>query len=398
MHYPYVIVGGGLAASAAVEGIRSRDPDGPILMLSRENHLPYQRPPLTKDLWYGRIELEHMPVHDDSFYRSRKVEVALRREAVEIDAEHGVLWDERGESCGYDALLIATGCRPRRLNVPGAEGENVRYFRDLEDYFGLASRLDRFQHLTIVGGGFTGVEIAAAMSHAGKEVTLMLPEEYPLFRTLPRELGFSIAELFREHNVELVSGETPTEIEERQGLLLAKTVSGNFLTTQLVLVDQGGEPNVELAEAAGLEIDDGVVVDQYARTSNPKIYAAGDVAEFPYLALGQLMRLEQADHAKHHGFTAGANMAGANQPYTHLPSFWFEVFDRHFEAVGDVNPRLQTEAVWTVPVTEGVVYYLRDDVVRGVLLCGLRGRIEWARELVRSGKVMSAAERAFVAE
>jgi 3-phenylpropionate/trans-cinnamate dioxygenase ferredoxin reductase subunit len=168
MRHKYVIVGGGLAGASAIEGIRAQDREGGILLLARENFTPYHRPPLSKGLWFGKSTLDELSVHEDAFYRENGVEVLLRREVVELDAARHLLWDERGVEHGYERLLLATGGRPRRLVVSGAEVEEVHYFRNLEDYLYLKRRLDRFEHVLVVGGGFVGAELAAALRHAGR--------------------------------------------------------------------------------------------------------------------------------------------------------------------------------------------------------------------------------------
>jgi NADPH-dependent 2,4-dienoyl-CoA reductase/sulfur reductase-like enzyme len=398
MKVRYCIVGGGAAAAAAIEGIRAHDKTGDILMLSRENHRPYRRPLLTKELLLGTATLDRLPLHPDEWYTEQKVDVRLRHEVIEVDTESGRLWDERGETIEFGDLLLATGCRPRRLHAEGAETSSVRYFRDLEDYLDLESRLDRVQHITMVGGGFTSIEMSAALRARGKEITLVVPDEYPLHRLLPRDLGGPLLDYLREMGVETVSGDTLVKIEEMNGLVHARTLLGNEIDTQLVLVDQGGEPLADLAEAAGIAIDDGIVVDEFGRSSSPHVWAAGDVAEYPCLALNVIMRVEGSDHAEQHGRAVGANMAGANEPYTHLPLKWFRVGDLQFEGVGELWARLATEIVWMQPGREGVVFYLRDDVIRGVLLINLPERLEWARGLIRDAHSMTSAERLAMVE
>jgi NADPH-dependent 2,4-dienoyl-CoA reductase/sulfur reductase-like enzyme len=394
MHARYVIIGGGLAAASAIEGIRSRDRDGDILLLSRENHLPYLRAPLSKDVWRGPYDLEKLSVRDALFYDQHGVEVRLRRDVVELDAENHVLWDEHGDSVGFDHALIATGCRPRRLQAMGAESSGVRYYRDLEDYLDLERRLAHVQHVTIVGGYFTAVEMAASLRSRGVEITMLLPEEYPLHRMLTYDVGQMLLAQLHALDVEIVTGESLVEIRETGEFLHARTRNGNDLTTQLLLADQGGEPQIELAEASGLECDGGIVVDEYGRCSRPGLWAAGDVAEFPYLALGQIMRVEGSDHAERHGRAVGANMAGANAPYAHVPLKSFQCGELEFEGVGDWSSRLDDQSMWLEPGREGVVLYLNEDVVRGVLLCNVPERIEWARSLVREARPMSFADRA----
>ena len=392
MNYEYVIVGGGHAGAAAIEGIRAHDPTGSILMLSRENHTPYHRPPLSKGLWTGKSGSGDLPIHPDAFYHDRKVQLVLRREAVELDPGTRRLWDDHGEAYGYGKLLIATGARPRRLAIEGAESEGVHYYRSLEDYLFFAGYLPRFQHALVLGAGFIAMEMAAALRAAGKEVTLLYRGEYPLSRVLPRELGLFVADYFREQGVETVSGEVVARIEERAELA-AYTANGNEVTTQIILAGLGVDPVTDLAEASGLEVGDGIEVDEYTRTSDPHIYAAGDVAEFPYLALGHRMRVEHWNHAVEHGRTAGANMAGANRVYDTMPYFYSDLFDLGWEAVGMVDASLDDHAVWKQEYREGVVFYLSEDVIRGVLLWNVWDRLDWARDLIREGKPMNTAER-----
>jgi 3-phenylpropionate/trans-cinnamate dioxygenase ferredoxin reductase component len=389
MHYKYVIVGGGAAAASAIRGIREHDATGTVLVLSRENHAPYQRPPLSKDLWFGRSTREQLPIHPESYYRDQNVELALRRDVVELDPDHREVWDERGGKHGYDHLLLATGGRPRLLNVEGDDREGVHYFRSFEDFLFLESRIKQIQHVLVLGGGFIGLELAAALRHMKKEVSLVYPHEYPLFRALPRDLGVAVADYYREHGVETVSGEVVVSLDTDGALLVARTRNSNFITTQLVVVGAGIEPVTDLAEAAGLEVGNGIEVDEFARTSDPNIWAAGDVAEFPDLALERRRRVEHWDHALHHGHAAGANMAGAAKPYTHIPMFYSDFFELGWEAVGDVDSGLETHAVWKEEHREGVVFYLRDDTVRGVLLWNTWGKVDWARELVREKRALS---------
>jgi NADPH-dependent 2,4-dienoyl-CoA reductase/sulfur reductase-like enzyme len=394
VHYPYIIVGGGLTAASAIEGIRSRDAEGEILVLSRENHPPYHRPPLSKGLWFGKSTLDELPVHPDDFYRERKVELALRREAVELDPPTHSVWDDRGEQYTYGQLLLATGGRPRVLEAQGAEGEGIHYFRYLEDYLYLQNRIERLHHALVIGAGFIGLELAAALRHKGKDVTLMYHDEYPLRRVLPRDLGQFVADYYRQQGVETVSNEGVASFEVRGGEIRATTHSRNTVATEIVLIGVGLEPHAELAEAAGLEVGNGIEVDEYARTSDPNIWAAGDVAEFPSIALDTRVRFEHWDHAIQHGRAAGANMAGANRPYTALPMFYSDFFDLGWEAVGEIDPSRDVEAVWKEPFREGVLFYLREDVVRGVLLWNRWGLVDWARGLIQEKKPMTSAERA----
>lgn len=392
-NYRYVIVGGGLAAASAVTGIRERDAEGSILLISSENYEPYHRPPLSKGLWSGKEKLDQIAVQPVGYYRDHQVEVSLRREVVEIDPESRTVWDDRGAAARYEKLLLATGGRPRPLDVPGGRREGVHYYRTLEDYLLLERWLERVQHVLVIGGGFIGLEIAAAIRGREREVTLVYPEEHPLRRVLPRELGLFVAEYYRERGVETISGESVRAIEEQGGLLVADTADGNQIRTQLCVVGVGIVPNIDLAEAAGLEVHAGIVVDEHARTSDPNVFAAGDVAEFPLIALDRRTRIEHWDHAREHGRVAGLNMAGAAQAYDHLPMFYSDFFDLGWEAVGDVSSSHEVHAVWKEEHREGVLYYLHEDVVVGVLLWNVWGQVDRAREIIQARRPTTSAER-----
>jgi len=382
-----------MTAASAIEGIREHDPTGSILVVSRENHPPYRRPPLSKDLWFGKANLDQISIHDDGFYRARGVEVVLRREIVELAPSDHEVWDDHGERYEYDRLLLATGSRPRLLDAVNANIEGVHYFRSLEDYLALRDRLRIVQHVLVLGGGFISIELAAAIRHSGAEVTFVYPREFPLHRVLPRELGLYVADYYRQRGIETLSNDAAASFDSRQGLISVTTRAGNSITTQLVVAGVGVEPSVDLAEAAGLEVGNGVAVDEYARTTEPGVWAAGDVAEFPYLALEERTRIEHWDHAEHHGRAAGANMAGANRPYDHLPMFWSDFFDLGWEAVGDIDSGLDVDAVWKEPFKQGMLFYMREDVIRGVLLWNVWEKVEWARELIRSRKPSTHTER-----
>ena len=391
--YRYVIVGGGVAGASAIQGIRTHDPEGSILLLSRENHAPYRRPLLSRDLWFRTQDHADLSYFNDAYYREKNVELQLRRDIVELMPERKLLLDDRGAEYGYEKLLLATGVRPRVFDVPGSDHPEIHYFRSLEDYLALERRIAQVDHVLVIGDDFLALELAAAIRHHGREVALVVGHDYPMQRTLPRDVGNLLAAQCREAGIDLISNETIVEFQDRGGLLLARTHNGNSITTQTSIVALGAEPNVDLAEAAGLEIGNGIEVDEYAHASTADIWAAGDVAEFPHLVLGRQMRLEQWDHAIHHGTTAGANMAGANTPYTHIPLFAGTVFDLSLEAIGDCDSTWETHAVWREPNREGALFYLNNDIVRGVLMWNLIGDPEWARAILRLRKPTSYEER-----
>jgi 3-phenylpropionate/trans-cinnamate dioxygenase ferredoxin reductase component len=367
----YLIVGAGMAADMAAKGIREHD-DGSITLVGAESHPPYNRPLLTKGLWAGTDE--------DEVWREPAEGVELRsgRRIVSLDLDERRATDDRGEEYAWEKLLLATGARPREL----PDAEDVVWFRTLDDYRGVRGRAVEGARFAVVGGGFIGSELAAALVGAGCSVTMVFPEPGICHRLFPADLSAFVNDYYRERGVEVLPGETVASI--RGGVV--HTGSGRELEADVVVAGLGVVPNVDLAEAAGLELDDGIVVDEYGRAGRDDVFAAGDVARFPVPALGTRMRVEHEDHAKSHGKAVGANMAGAGVPYEHLPFFYSDLFDLGYEAVGEVDSRHETVERWDEPNRQGVVAYVDGGRrPRGYLLWNVWDRVDDARERIRDG-------------
>lgn len=373
-HYRYLIVGGGMAADAAARGIREVDDTGTVGLIGAEPHPPYNRPPLSKALWKGA------PL--ESIWRgteATKAQMHLGRKVAALDLAGKKVTDDLGQEHGFDKLLLATGGTPRRMPTTS---DRVLYFRTLDDYQRLRGLIGPEHRLAVVGGGFIGTEIAAALALNGQAVTLVFPEQTLGARPFPADLSAFLTGYYREKGVELMAGETVAAVEDRGPGLVVKTRSGKQVAVDGVVAGLGIRPNDELARAAGLEVDDGVVVDEHLRTRHPDVYAAGDVARFPSAALGERLRVEHEDAANTTGRLAGRSMAGVPSPYRELPFFYSDLFDLGYEAVGILDARLETVADWKEPFREGVVYYLRDGRVRGVLLWNTWGQVDAARRLI----------------
>jgi 3-phenylpropionate/trans-cinnamate dioxygenase ferredoxin reductase subunit len=371
----YLIVGGGLTGDAACHGIRELDPDGAIFLVSEEPHPPYTRPPLSKALWKGEEE--------ETIWRGTEelgVVLQLGRRIVALDLADRFATDDQGERYAYEKLLLATGGRPRRLPFGGDE---VIYFRTLDDYRRLRGLADGGARFVVIGGGFIGSEIAAALALNRCPVTMVFPEPGIGARVFPQALSAALNDYYRARGVDVVAGDSVTGIE-RDRVMLG---DGRTLEADAVVAGLGIEPNVELALASGLRVTNGIVVDAFGRVgSYENVFAAGDVARFPVAALGGELRVEHEDHAKSHGKLVGANMAGAAEPYDHLPFFYSDLFDLGYEAVGELDSRLNTLVELGELGEEGLVYYLdAEQRPRGVLLWNLFGRVEEARELIRAG-------------
>jgi 3-phenylpropionate/trans-cinnamate dioxygenase ferredoxin reductase component len=373
-YYPYLIVGGGMAAAAAIQGIREVDSASAIGVIGGEQHPPYQRPPLTKALWKGK-KLESIWINTGR----QGVELALGRKAHALDVEHKRVTDDNGTLYTFDKLLLATGGTPRRF---AWGGDDVIYYRTLDDYQRLRALAERGQHFAVIGGGFIGSEIAAALAMNGKDVVLLFPGEGIGAHIFGPDLSAFLNEYYQQHGVEVLAGATAVGLERRDAKLALMLRSGRELLVDGVVAGIGIEPNTILAQAAGLQMDDGVVVDTLLRTSHPAIYAAGDVANFANPALGKRLRVEHEDNANTMGKIAGRNMAGAQEAYDHLPFFYSDLFDLGYEAVGELDARLDMVADWKEPFREGVLYYLREGRVRGVLLWNVWKQVDAARRLI----------------
>ena len=372
----YLLVGGGMTADAAAEGIRTHDADGTITLVGAEPHPPYKRPPLTKGLWAGGDEAKIWRGTAD-----RGVELVLGRRIVDLDLEARRAVDDQGAEYAYEKLLLATGGRPRKL---ADADDDVVYFRTLDDYRTLRARAGDGTSFVVVGGGFIGSEIAAALTSAGSRVTMVFPEVAIAARLLPASLAQFVTDYYREKGVEVLTGETVASVHGGR----LTTGSGRVLEADAVVAGLGIEPSTELAVAAGLPVDNGIVVDELGRVGGrDDVFAAGDVANFPVTALGRNARVEHEDHALTHGKTVGANMAGAEQRYDHLPSFYSDLFDLGYEAVGEVDSRLDTIERWDEPNRKGVVAYVDDERrPRGFLLWNTWDKVDPARDLIRAAK------------
>lgn len=388
----YVIVGGGLAGASAVAGIREFDSAGSIALIGEEPHRPYNRPPLTKTLWFGKQTVEGIFFQEADFYAGKGVDLVLGTKAVAVDPLGRVVRTSAGDTYRYEKLLLATGGKPRRLAIPGGDLDGVCYYRYLDDYVATRALASTGKSAVVIGGGFIGTEIAAALSINGVDVTMVFPDPYICRRVFPEALAMAIQDEFSRKGVRIFAQETVQSIEKDGLAFVTRTEGGRELISDMVIAGIGIAPSTGLAEGAGLTTRNGIVVNEHLQTSNPDIYAAGDNACFPYQALDRVTRVEHWDNALNQGAVAGRNMAGGSEPYTYMPYFFSDLFDFGYEAVGDVDSRLETLEDWQEDNKKGIVYYMHDGRVRGAMMCNVWDKVTAARELITSGRQMSVKE------
>jgi 3-phenylpropionate/trans-cinnamate dioxygenase ferredoxin reductase subunit len=371
--YRYLIVGGGMTGDAAAQGIREVDAIGTIGMVSAEPHAPYNRPPLSKGLWKGDPE--------EKIWRplAPGTELFQGRRIVSLDVRNKQATDDRGREYRYEKLLLATGGTPRHFPT---DSDRIIYFRTYDDYRRLRASASARARIAVIGGGFIGSEVAAAVRLQEADVVMIVPEQGLGARVFPADLSSFLVGYYREKGVETRMGEGVKNIQSRDGKVVISTTTGGEIVADVAVAGLGIVPNTELAKQAGLQVDNGIVVDENLRTSQGDIYAAGDVANFPNPALGTRMRVEHEDNANAMGRAAGRTMAGTATPYRHLPFFYSDLFELGYEAVGDLDPRLDTVSDWKQQFREGVIYYLKDGRVRGVLLWNTWGQVDAARALI----------------
>jgi len=382
--YTYLIVGGGMTADAAVRGIREIDADGSIALISKEDHPPYNRPPLSKGLWTGMDE--------NKIWRQTEnldVEFLLSQQVTKINPEEKAVSTSDHGHYTYEKLLIATGGSPTRLTEAP---KDINYFRSYADYQWLRKQVEEVDSFVVIGGGFIGSEIAAALAKQEKAVTIVFPETGIGGRIFPEELARYLNDYYREHEVEVQPGEMVSKVEKSGDTFSVVLESGTVLPADSVVAGLGIRPHTALAESAGIEVDNGILVDEYCRTSVDDIYAAGDVANFYNPSLGERIRVEHEENANLQGQTAGVNMAGGEKKYEHLPLFYSDLFDMGYEAVGKTSSTLEVVTDWKDKFTEGVFYYLEGTRLKGVLLWNVWGQIDKARELIAQDREYSSED------
>lgn len=382
-HFQYLIVGGGLAGDAAVRGIRELDAAGSIGLIGLELDPPYSRPKLSKGLWKG-APLEKLWRNTQKF----DTELILGSRVTRLDPPSRTISDEKGNEFTYNKILIATGGSPVHLPFGG---DNIIYYRDYLDYQRLRALTENGNHFLVIGGGFIGSEIAAALTMIGKKVSMVFADSALGASIFPADLAAFLVDFYIQKGVEIIPNDSPISVDQVGSRFSVRTRNGRVFDVDGVIAGIGIRPNLDLAQQAGLTVENGILVDEQLRASSPDVYAAGDVANFFHSALEKRTRVEHEDNALKMGKMAGRNMAGASEAYTHIPSFYSDLFELSYEAVGELNSRLETISDWQEPFKKGTVYYLSNDRLRGVLLWNMGNAVPAARALMAERGPFDAA-------
>ena len=388
-----VIVGASLAGARAAETLRSEGFEGPVTLIGSEDETPYERPPLSKDYLMGKHGRDKLYVQPREWYGENNVDLRLGTIVTAVDpAAHEVVLNDETR-LGYSRLLLTTGSSPRRVSIPGADLDGVMYLREVQDSDRIRAAFERAARVAVIGGGWIGLETAAAARTAGDEVTVLEMAELPLLRVLGREVAEVFAKLHTDHGVDLRNGVQVAEITGSGGAANGiRLTDGTRIDADVVIVGVGIAPNTALASAAGLRIDNGVVTDAALRTSDADVFAAGDVANAFHPLIGKHIRVEHWANARHQPVAAAKAMLGQDVAFDRVPYFYTDQYDLGMEYSGYVEPGGYAEVVFRgdVPGREFVAFWLGDD---GRVLAGMNVNIwdvnDAIAALVRSGKPVS---------
>ncbi len=386
----YVIVGASLAGAKAAETLREEGFDGPIVLIGEENDRPYERPPLSKGYLLGNDERESIFVHPEGWYAENHVELRLGATATSIDRPGRSVGLTGGGSVPYDKLLITTGASPRHLNLPGGDLDGVLYLRSVQDSERLADALKGGGSVVIAGAGWIGLETAAAARHYGCEVTVVEPERGALLRSVGPELGEVFADLHRSHGVTFRFGEGLSEITGSGRAAAAVTSTGTELPADVVIIGIGAVPNAAIAAEAGLEVDNGILTDEALRSSDPDIFAAGDVAKSFNPLLGRRIRVEHWGNALTGGPAAARSMMGKDVSFDLVPYFYSDQYDLGMEAAGLPEPGSYDEIVYRgdKESLEFIAFWLSDGAVVAGMNVNVWDVNDDIQALIRAGTVV----------
>jgi 3-phenylpropionate/trans-cinnamate dioxygenase ferredoxin reductase subunit len=379
----HLIIGGGVAAAKAAEGLRAAGGAGSAVVMTAEPELPYERPPLSKDFLRGEAGREKTRTHDEAWYREHDVELLLATRASTVDPATRTVTTEVGDQLRYGGLLLATGARPIRLGLPGEDLEGVYYLRTIDDSERLRAAISRAETMVVIGGGFIGAEVAASATQMDTRVTLLELAETLWTRAVGPQMGRFFEEFLRDRGVHVRTRTGAERLEGDGGVEAVVLPDGSRLHADVVVIGVGVRPDVGLAERAGLAVDNGVLVDEHLRATD-RIWAAGDVANAAHPQFGRI-RIEHWAEALNQGLIAGRNLAGAGDRYDRIPYFYSDQFDLSLSYLGHVREwdELVLRGDRNVKEPKFIAWYLRQGTPRAALIVNDWDAEDPVREVIR---------------
>ncbi|KWW99961.1 Ferredoxin--NAD(+) reductase [Carbonactinospora thermoautotrophica] len=385
-----VIVGAGQCGASAAETLRNEGFDGTLILIGDEDDPPYERPPLSKEYLQGKQDREELLIRSREWYRDAGIELRTGSAATSLDLDAGVVRLSDGDRVSFDRLLLATGGRARTL--PG-DYQRVRYLRSLADADRLRTELPAAGHVVIVGAGFIGAELAASARSLGIDVTMLEALEVPMARVLGTEIGAVYADIHRDQGVRLHTGEGLASItESADGTVRVRTTREQVIDCDLVVVGIGITPNSELAQAAGITTDNGIVVDQFCRTSAPHVYAAGDVANHFHPLFGRRLRVEHYDNAIRQGAAAARNMLGKDVVFDECHWFWSDQYDVNLQYTGHCPQWDEIVVRGSLEERRFTAFYLNHGIVNAALALNRPKDILRAKKMIRARTPVDVAK------
>jgi 3-phenylpropionate/trans-cinnamate dioxygenase ferredoxin reductase component len=390
----HLIIGGGVAAAKAAEGLRAAAGEGSAVVMTAEPELPYERPPLSKEFLRGEAGREKTRTHDEAWYREHDVEVLLATRASTLDPSTRTVTTEIGDQLRYGGLVLATGATPVRLGLPGEDLEGVYYLRTVDDSERLRAAISRAETMVVIGGGFIGAEVAASATQMDTRVTLLELVETLWTKAVGPQMGRFFEEFLRDRGVHVRTGIGAQGLEGDGGVQAVVLPDGTRLAADVVVIGVGVRPDVDLAERAGLAVDDGILVDEQLRAAGPRapqgelrIWAAGDVANAAHPLFGRI-RIEHWAEALNQGLIAGRNLAGTSERYDRVPYFFSDQFDLSLAYLGHVREwdELVTRGDQRVKQPKFVAWYLRQGIPRAALIVNDWDAEDPVREVIRRGE------------
>ena len=383
-----IILGAGQSAAYAAKQIREIDKDSQITIIGEEKNLPYERPPLSKDYILGKLKLEQFLFFSNEFYKQNNINIITEEKIIKVDFNKKTLTSSKNNDFNYDQLLIATGSKNRKLDIENLDKKiqnEIIYLRNIEESEEIKKRINIANEILVIGGGFIGLEIASSASQLGKKVTIVEMGDQLMGRVIPKEIADMIQSVHEENGNTIYLQTQIKKITKKNNSFQILLNSKTTLSADLIIVGIGSSPNTSLFVESSLEINNGIITDEFSRTSIPDVFAAGDVSNFFHPMYGTHMRLESFKHAQNQGINAGKNILGIQTSYAEIPWMWSDQFNLNLQMTGICND-YESFVQRGSDVQEGIIFFfIKNRRIRGACGLGVGGKI--GRDIRLAGKI-----------